>query len=65
MLIIFFVALDAPIVPNFQLCYLPGMRITIVHYIAAINSLQLGIIIVLYAATVKIIADMLIAKQEE
>jgi len=35
MLIIFFIAVDAPVLPNFQHCYLPGIRIMIVYYVAA------------------------------
>jgi hypothetical protein len=38
------------------------------HLFCAVQSFylpQLGIVIVLYAATMKIISDMLIAKQEE
>jgi len=37
-LIIFFIAVDAPVLPNFQLCYLPGIRIMIMYYVAASNA---------------------------
>jgi len=74
-LIIFFIAVDAPVLPNFQHCYLPVIRIMIVYYVAASKASiyavqtfyipQLGIMIVLYAAAIRIISDMLIAKPEE
>ena len=35
---IVFIAVDAPVLPNFQLCYLPGIRIMIVYCIAASNA---------------------------
>jgi len=37
MLIIFFIAVYVPVLPSFQLCYLPGIRIMIVYCIAACN----------------------------